>query len=107
MSTRQNNGVTPPTPMGIDKVPGAQTALNVTAAATVKAAPGRLARINVIVAGSAAGAAYDTAAAANDAVGTEVFVIPNTVGTYEVDWPCQVGITVVPGTGQTIAVSFY
>ena len=85
---------------------GVNSALDITTATVVKAAPGRLIRVSVLVAGSAAGAAYDSAATGSDAIGTEIFVIPNTVGIYELDWPCLTGVTVAPGTGQTVAVSF-
>ncbi|KWN80868.1 hypothetical protein WM24_23835 [Burkholderia ubonensis] len=79
---------------------------NITAAAVVKATPGRLVRINVVVAGSAAGTANDCATTGAAAAANEIAVIPNTVGTYYLDWPCATGIVVVPGTGQTVAVSY-
>jgi hypothetical protein len=102
-----NNGVTPPAPLGVDKIPDAQTALNVTTAAVVKASPGRLVLVSVIVAGSAVGSASDAAAVADVAAGNQIATIPNTVGVYDVDWPCLAGIVVTPGTGQTVAVAYY
>jgi len=84
----------------------ASHAYNITAASAVKAAAGRLHKISVIVAGSAAGAAHDCAATGDAAAGNEIAVIPNAVGVYTVDWPCSTGIVIVPGTGQTIAVSY-
>ncbi len=36
----------------------------------------------------------------------QICVIPNTVGITELVWPCFAGITIVPGTGQVISVSF-
>ena len=85
---------------------GAASVLNITAAAVIKKSAGRLVRINVLVAGSAAGSANDVAATAGAATANQVFAIPNTVGSYLLDWPCAAGIVVTPGTGQTIAVSF-
>ncbi len=85
---------------------GSASFLNLTAAKLVKDAPGRLVRISVIVAGSAVGSANDVAVVANAAAANQVFVIPNTVGSYVLDWPCLAGIVVTPGTGQTIAVSY-
>jgi hypothetical protein len=103
----QNNGVTPPAPLGIDKIPDAQTVLDITAATVVKASPGRLALISVIVAGSAVGAAYDAVSVTGNTAADQVAVIPNTVGVYVIDWPCLAGIVVAPGTGQTISVAYY
>jgi hypothetical protein len=102
-----NNGETPKVPLGVDNIPGAQTALNITAATVIQASPGRLARIHVIVAGSAVGSASDAAAVADVAAGNQIATIPNTVGVYDVDWPCLSGIVVTPGTGQTVAVAYY
>lgn len=107
MSARSVNGVSQVQGSPVDLLPSAQTALNLTAATSVSTAPCRLARINVIVAGTVPGAAYDSPAAGQDAAGNEVFVIPNTVGVYWIDWPCSNGLTVVPGTGQTVAVAWY
>ena len=101
------NGVTPAAPLGVDKIPDAQTVLGVTAATVVKASPGRLALVSVIVAGSAVGSASDVATVAGVAGGNQIAVIPNTIGVYVIDWPCLAGIVVTPGTGQTIAVAYY
>ncbi len=79
---------------------------NITAAMAVKASAGRLVRVNVVVAGSAAGTANDCATTGAAAAANEIASIPNTVGTYYFDWPCATGIVVVPGTGQTLAVSY-
>lgn len=85
---------------------GKTPALDITAAAVIKATPGRLMRISVLVAGSTTGTANDVATTAGAAVANQFFTIPTAVGTYDVDWPCATGIVVVPGTGQTLAVSF-
>lgn len=85
---------------------GVSSSLNITAATVVKPSRGRLVRINVIAAGSAAGSANDAATTGAAGAANQVFAIPNTVGSYFLDWPCATGIVVTPGTGQTIAVSF-
>lgn len=79
---------------------------NITAATAIKASPGRLVKISVIVAGSAAGTANDCATTGAAAVGNQIAAIPNSVGVINLDWPCATGIVVVPGTGQTLAVSY-
>jgi len=85
---------------------GTSRTYNITAATVVKATPGKLVRISVIVAGSAAGTANDCATTGAAAVANQIAVIPMAVGVTTVAWPCTTGITIVPGTGQTIAVSF-
>lgn len=84
----------------------ASQSYNITAAKAVKASAGRLFKISVLVAGSAAGAAHDCAATGDAATANQIAVIPNTVGIYTVDWPCATGIVIAPGSGQTIAVSY-
>ena len=79
---------------------------NITAAAVVKAVPGRLAKISVVVAGSTAGKVNDCATTGAIAAANQICAIPNTVGMIAMDWPCTAGITVTPGTGQTLAISY-
>lgn len=93
-----------PTPVFIGQ--GGEAALNITAAAVVKLGPSRVARVSVVVAGSAAGAVHDCAATGDVAAGNKIASIPNTVGVYTLDWPCAAGVAVVPGSGQTLAVSY-
>lgn len=85
-------------------VQGAQNFAGLTATTVVKATAGRVANISVIVAGSADGAVYDSAATGNTT--KPLFVIPMTVGVYVVNLPASFGITISPGTGQTVSGSF-
>lgn len=85
---------------------GISSSLNVTATTVIKAAPGRVAKVSVTVAGSAPGNLYDKVNATGLSAATLVYVIPNTVGIYTIDWPCAAGIVVAPGAGQTVAISY-
>jgi hypothetical protein len=85
-------------------VQGAQNFAGLTAATVVKPSAGRIANISVIVAGSATGAVYDSAATGNTT--KPLYVIPTTVGVYVVNLPASFGITIAPGTGQTVSGSF-
>ena len=85
---------------------GMKTAKNLTAATVVQGGIGRIAKVSVIVAGSAVGTVNDVLTTAAAAVGNQLAVIPNTIGVYDVDMPCGLGIVIVPGTGQTVAVSY-
>lgn len=84
---------------------GLLTAFNMSAATDVKATPGRVLKISVLVAGSVAGSINDSSVA-NKAAGNQIYSIPNTVGVYDIDWPCLTAISVSPGTGQTVALSY-
>ena len=85
---------------------GRNSQLGIAAAVAVKQASGRIQRVQVLVAGSAAGAVYDSVSTSGNSAANQVGVIPNAVGSYLIDMPCLSGIVVVPGTGQTVAVSY-
>ena len=79
---------------------------NITAAAVVKASAGKLAYISVVTAGSAPGSANNCATTGAAAAANKIATIPNTVGVTQLNWPCDAGIVITPGTGQVIAVSY-
>ena len=85
---------------------GISTALNLSASTVVKATPGRVCKVNVITAGSAPGTINDCATTGAIATSNQVATIPNTVGQYDIDFPCLVGITYGLGTGQVVAISY-
>jgi hypothetical protein len=106
--TPAQNNLTPPSTLPVDTYPpGAATALAVTTATVLKAAPGRLVRVHVVVAGSAAGSANDAATTGAAGIGNQIATLPNTVGPILIDWPCATGIVIMPGTGQTLAAAYY
>jgi hypothetical protein len=75
----------------------------ITTATVVKTSAGRICSVSVIVAGSA-GHIYDSAVLG---VTTKpLYVIPATVGIIVVNMPAAFGILVVPGSGQTVSVSY-
>lgn len=82
------------------------TALNVSANTLVKAGAGRIAKVNVTTAGSAAGTINDSDTVANAAAANLIFSIPNTVGSYSIEFPVFLGLVVKPGTGQIVSVSY-
>jgi len=70
----------------------------------IKAAPGRIARIDVTTAGSATGTIYDGASLA--ATTKPFHVIPMTLGIQVIMLPTAYGLLVSPGTGQVLSVSW-
>lgn len=85
-------------------VQGAQNFAGITVPTVIKTSSGRVARISVIVAGSASGTVYD--AAALGATTKPLAVIPMAVGVVEINIPTSFGLLIVPGTGQTVSGSF-
>lgn len=75
----------------------------ITASTSVSQTSGRVAVVSVTVAGSATGSIYDSATTATT---RQIYSIPNTVGVYVINIPVSYGILVVPGTGQTVTVSY-
>ena len=88
-------------------IEGSTSTLNISAATVVKAVPGRMVRVNVIVAGSTLGGVHNTTTTGAAAAANQIFAIPNVVGTYVLHWPMTSGIVVVPGTGQVVATSHW
>jgi len=88
-------------------VNGQQSRSGIAAAAgpqLLKQGSGRVAYVNVTVAGTTVGALVDSNSAA--ATSPVLAVIPDTVGSYFVNLPFNLGLVVVPGTGMTLSVSF-
>lgn len=85
---------------------GGSSVLNITQSTLVKVGPGRLAKVSVVVAGSGVGTINDCATTGAAAAANQIGTAPTALGTTTFNWPCFAGIVIVPGTGQTIAVSY-
>jgi len=86
---------------------GQKTFLNITTKTLVKAVAGRIAKINVVVAGGTnTGSVWDSATTGGTAAANLVAIIPDTAGSYVIDFPCANGIVVDPGTGNTVSISY-
>ena len=101
----QPSAATPtyPAPAGGGNV---STALGVSGTKLVKASAGAVIRALVTVAGSGAGGIYDCTATAAAVTANQIAVTPATVGPIDIQFPCLVGIFVVTGSGQQIALSY-
>ena len=96
----------PQSPLATQNVPGGQKRLNITAATVVKAAPGRVIKAFVVVAGSTVGSLNNCTTTGAAAAANEVCALPDVVGPVDVNVPFDTGIVVTPGTGQTISIFF-
>ena len=87
-------------------VNGASTTEAITTATVLKQSSGRVSSVVVITPGSSTGAIYDSSATATTT--NPVWTIPETATAepYVVNMPCDAGILVVPGTGQSVTVSW-
>ena len=84
-------------------VHGVSNSGSLAAATLIKTGAGRVCRVIVTTAG-AAGTIYDSANSA--ATTNPVFVVPATLGIYDVNLPVRYGIVYVPGAAQVAVVSF-
>lgn len=92
-------------------VPVYQTAhlsvLCITQNTVAKATPGTVGTVSVSAAGSATGAIFDCATATLAATASNLIaLVPNTIGPLVLNFPCLVGLTIIPGIGQTLSVSY-
>lgn len=67
---------------------------------------GTLLGYSVVVAGTAPGTVYDSNLATSTPPTAAILSIPNTLGFFPVALAFQHGLVVVPGTGQTVVLSF-
>ena len=81
---------------------------NIISSALVKFGSCRLTAIDIIVAGSADGTVNDCATTGAAAIGNQVAVASHVqgVGTYLQNKPIFTGLVVIPGTGQTLTVTY-
>lgn len=85
---------------------GLHSLLNITAATVVKSTSSSQVVLSVTTAGSTTGLINDTNTVASVAASNLVFSIPEAVGVYVLNWPFAVGVTITPGTGQVLSVSY-
>ncbi len=90
----------------MQQLSGKQAALEVTASTLIKSGSGWVARISVIVAGSAAGAIYDAATTTAATNGTRLAIVSNTLGIVDIKLPFANGLVFTPGTRMTATVSY-
>lgn len=86
-------------------VQGRKNALEITTPTVIHVGEAWVARISVIVAGSA-GAIYDANSVAAAVVGRRLCIIPATVGIHDIVMPVTRGIVVSPGASQIVTVSY-
>lgn len=85
-------------------VSGKKSAPALTSSTYVSSAAGRVCMVSIVDGGSASGTIYDATSATDTS--RPIFTIIDTPGIIEVNIPVIYGILVVPGTGQTVSISY-
>lgn len=80
--------------------------LNLSATTHLNRVNGVICRVNVTTAGSTTGALYDYNSTSGYGPGNLIGVIPETVGSYEFDFPFFLGLVYVPGTSMVASISY-
>lgn len=89
------------------KFAGTNNTKEIAAATTqqVKVGKGWLANVSVIVAGSSVGTMYDSSNT-NALTNLRIYIIPNTVGVFQIQVPFADGLVITTGTGQIASVTY-
>jgi hypothetical protein len=85
---------------------GVVTSQTVTAATVIFTGGGYMVNFSVVVAGSTTGTIYDFNSTTSPPATDALCVAPNTVGVFKTGQVFTSGIVVVPGTGQSINVTY-
>jgi len=94
-------------PSASAKFAGTNNTKEIAAATTqqIKVGSGWLANISVIVAGTTTGIVYDSSNI-NSLTGLRIYIVPNTVGVFQVQVPFADGLVITTGTGQIASVTY-
>ena len=107
--TTQKNGVIAigEYPSALAKFAGTNNTKEIAAATTqqVKIGSGWFANVSVIVAGTTTGTVYDSSNT-NSLTGLRIYIVPNTVGVFQVQVPFADGLVITTGTGQIVSVTY-
>jgi hypothetical protein len=85
---------------------GTATSATVTGSTIIFSGKGYLVKYTVVVAGSASGLINNASSTVAPAASNALCATPNTVGIYPVGMVFTNGLTIVPGTGQSINVTY-
>ena len=78
---------------------------SIAAPTVIKPSSGRICVVSVISKGTAEGGVFDSAVTGG-ATNRPLWVIPMVEGVYVVNLPASFGITIIPGTGQSVSGSY-
>lgn len=82
------------------------TTATVTASTFITAGKGRLLRVSVLVAGTTVGFVHNSQTPTGASAANALVAAPNTIGVYEAGLVFDSGLVIVPGTGQSLNVTY-
>ena len=85
---------------------GTLNSLVISANTVVKGSTGQVCTVNILTAGTTSGAIHDCTTSGAATSGNVTMVLPNTVGATYAPFKHSSGITVIPGSGQVLSVSY-
>jgi len=106
--TAQKNGVVAINNVALTNQRGLGTATSVTVTSSTLLFTGKgyLVNVSVVVAGSTAGLIYDSNSTSTTPANRAMAAAPATLGVYKLGQIFNNGLVVVPGTGQSLNVTF-
>jgi len=106
--TTQKNGVVAINNLAKNTIrgQGTQTSATFAAPALVTSGPGYLVNFSIIVAGSSTGTINNSSATGSATAANALCATPATVGTYLAGKVFTNGLVIVPGTGQSVNVTY-
>ena len=85
---------------------GVVTSSAVTSATQVATGGGRLVSVSVLVAGTGTGFVHNAPSTGAAAASNAMVAVPTTIGVYPAGTVFTAGLTIAPGTGQSICVTY-
>ena len=85
---------------------GISTSQTIAANATIVSIKGYLVSVSVVVAGSSVGQIYNATSSTTAIPANLLAVVPNTTGVFPLGLTFNSGIYIVPGTGQSLNVTY-
>ena len=108
IATIQKNGVIGVNTLNLTllRIYGTNTSVTVTAPTLIFTGAGRLVTVSVVVGGSATGLIHNATSTTAAAAANALMTVPTTAGVYPANIMFANGLVVVPGTGQSINVTY-
>lgn len=108
IATIQKNGVISVNTLNLTflRIYGTNTSVTVTTPTLIFTGAGRVVNVSVVVGGSSHGFVHNASSVAGAVPANALFYIPKDTGLYAVNQLFNAGIVVVPGTGQSLNVTY-
>jgi len=108
IATIQKNGVIGVNTLNLtlNRIYGTVTSATVTTTTQIVVGAGRLVNVSVVVAGTTSGLIHNAASTGAAAAANALVAVPTTVGVHPANQLFTNGLVIVPGTGQSLNVTY-